>query len=112
MQITLKARSRRVKQKVEKDYQWYDHQSRTMLYGKGGEMRFQYRDGKSIPYLVDQYDWVWKNDYEELSKWVKQNRNKVSVIDCAPGHYILIDVNDNNISDIEDDLMRNGIMYD
>jgi len=112
MEIILKARQRRVKEKTERDHYWYDPVTKQMLTGHGGEMRFQYVNGKNVPYLVDHEDWVWKSDYEHIMKWVKSNTQKVSLINFAQGHYVLVDVEPGNVDDVTSDLDRKGFLYD
>lgn len=112
MEIILRARSRRIKQKVERDHQWYDHHTKTMLSGRGGEMRFRYEGGRQVPYIVDHEDWVWKNDYDEIVDWVSKNKEKIQITDQARGHFILIDVDKSDVDDITYDLNLHGIMFD
>lgn len=112
MEIILRARSKRTKQKVERDHEWYDPHSKTMLRGRGGEMRFRYENGKTIPYLVDHEDWVWKNDYEDILRWVQKNSGSVSITDLAPGHYVLINIHPSELDTISYDLRKHDIMFD
>ena len=112
MEIILQARQRRVKEKVERDHQWYDTTTKRMLTGRGGEMRFRYENNRNVPYLVDHEDWVWKNDYEHIMKWVKNNTHKASLIDFAQGHYVLIDVESGDVDSVTADLNREGFLYD
>lgn len=112
MEIILRARSRRVKQKVERDHQWYDPYTKTMLRGRGGEMRFRYDGKRQVPYLVEKEDWVWKNDYDDIVDWVSKNKEKVEVLNLARGHFVLIDVDKSDVDDTTYDLNRHGIMFD
>lgn len=112
MEIILRARSRRIKHKVERDHYWYDPHTRNMLHGRGGEMRFLYERGRQIPYIVEKENWIWQNDYHKIVDWVKENSDKVRVLDSANGHFILIDIDDNDLDNLTYSLNGLGIMFD
>jgi len=116
MEITLKSVGRRTKIKVERDHQWYDVSSKTMLRGRGGELKFRYdrQQKKTIPYLVDQEIWGHTNDYEVLDKWVESKKKEydIEILSKTVGNFISIKVDD-AISDIVmSDLTSSNILFD
>jgi len=116
MEIILRSKNRRVKQKIERDHQWYDSVSKQMKHYHGGEMTFVYdkKQKRSVPKIVDQESWVSRNDYSMLVEWVKENKDKydITIVSSANGHFILIDVNDSHVDDITSDLYRENILFD
>lgn len=111
MEITLLSRHKRVSQKLEQQFQWYDHVSKRMLRGTGGEMRFRYENGRSIPYLVDREVYVRKNDYDNIVEWLEKHKNEISVLSMNRGHSVLIDVDPNVVDEITYSLVKHNIMY-
>ena len=112
MEILLKATSRRVKKKVERDFQWYDTHSQQTLKGRGGEMRFRYNPNlkRSVPYIVDAEDWVTENNFDEISDWVK--KSGFPVLGSAKGHFIMIDIPVNEFDDVTRELYNKKILFD
>ncbi len=112
MEVILRSNKRRVKQPIERDHYWYDQETKQRLHGRGGKMIFVYdpKTRKSVPRIIDAEDWVWKDSYEDIVDWAK--RSNIQILNEAPGHYMIIDVDIHQWPDIESDLYRNKIQYD
>lgn len=65
---------------------------------------------KSVPRIVDAEEWVWEDSYKDIEEWV--HNNNIQVLNRAPGHYMIIDIDILQLSDLEDDLYRNKIQCD
>jgi hypothetical protein len=111
MEITLLARNRRFKKKVERDHYWYDPIDKMMYHGVGGNMEFNYNPkfGRSFPKLVDHEEWVLDNDFSELKKWAESQ--EVEIVSMADGYNIVIDVK-TNVDSVLDSLTRKDIMFE
>lgn len=112
MEILLKARNRQISQTVVNDHYWYDTETKQMFHGKGSEMKFSYVNGRSIPHITNHQELVWKNDFDEIMKWLKKNSHRASVISQAKNHYVLIDVEKNDADDVSNDLLRQNILFE
>ncbi len=115
MELTLLTRSKRVKEKVKRDHYWYDSVQKKMLQDRGGEMRFRYdpQQKRSLPYLVDHEDWVYRNDYPEVKKWVNENKDQFDLdIVHDTTHHIVLQISARHFDAIQSDLHRNGIVTD
>lgn len=116
MELTLISRSKRIKEKVERDHYWYDSVQKKMLHERGGEMRFKYdsKQKRSIPYIVDHEEWVYRNDYPDIKKWVNKNRSQfdLEIIHDIPNRHITLQVPSIYFNEIQADLYRNNITSD
>ncbi len=112
MEVILRSNKRRVKKPIERDHYWYDPETKQRLHGRGGQMIFVYdrEKKKTVPRIIDAEEWVWEDSYKDIEEWV--HKNNAEVVNRAPGHYIIIDVDVHQLSDLEDDLYRNKIQYD
>jgi len=116
VEIILKSRKIRKRKKIERDHQWYDAATKQMLYGRGGRMEFRYdpRRKRMIPFVVDHEEWVYEDNYPEISAWVKNNGDKYGLTVVGDDHIrnITIDIHPNQLEDIEEDLYTNNITVD
>jgi len=112
MEVILRSTKHRVKKPVIRDHYWYDPETKQRLHGRGGKMIFVYdkMNQKSVPRIVDAEEWVYEDSYDDIEKWI--NETGVQVIEKAPGHFVTIDINTGEWSDIESDLYRHKIAYD
>ena len=112
MEIILRTRQKRVKQAIERDFQWYDSHSKQMLYGRGGEMKFRYDGTRTVPYITDHEEWVLGNDYDDILNWVKKNQGRVTVLGSQKDFYVLVNVHSSESEDVTRDLYRNNIIFE
>ena len=116
MQVILRPRAKQQLITVEKDHYWYDHKTKKMLHGRGGELRFKYDPElrRSVPYLVEVEAPIRGNNFGDIEKWVKNKAPQfgASIVDMAPNHFVLIDVDDAVLTEVEEDLYRHGISYE
>ena len=120
MQLTLMARSKLVAEKIEQDFHWYDPDRKEMLHFKCGNLQFEYKYDpefkkyRSIPKAVDNYSSRYHRDYESLNKWFEKNSSKFNLLktEDRKGYSITIDVPNELVSDVEQDLYINEIIYD
>ncbi len=112
MEIALRSRKRKVKKPVERDHYWYDPITQKRLHGRGGRMIFEYdrKQKRSVPRIVDAEEWVWEDSYDDIYKWVQ--KNNISIVSKVPGKHIIVDVNPQLVSNMEEELYRQGIIYD
>jgi hypothetical protein len=112
MRLILKATKRRIKKKVERDFQWYDTYSQQMLYGRGGEMRFHYNPElkHSIPYVVDAEEWVTENNFDDILKWVEQH--DYEVLNMSPNYSIELEIDHESLDDLAFTLYNKKIVFD
>lgn len=116
MELLVKSKNRKIKQKVQQDHYWYDPISKQMLHGRGGIMVFQYdpQQKRSVPRIIDHEEMVYKNDFDEIKKWVEKNKARMDfeVTEIAPGYSITLEIEAGDFIDITTDLFRNGISFD
>ena len=114
MEIILRSTNRRVKKKMVRDFFWYDPDTQQRLHGRGGQMIFFYdkEKQKSVPRIVDSEEWIYENSYSDILKWVETHKNEVEVTHTAPNHYVAIDVNASDLTELIEDLYRHKIAYD
>ncbi len=112
MEITLRATNKRIKKKMVRDFQWYDPYTRKVWKDRGGRMMFRYDPAlkRSIPYVVEEEDWVTENNYEELIKWVTEKG--FDIIDTAHRHFVTIDVPAIEFESVTRELYNNRIVFD
>ena len=112
MEVILRSTKRRIKKNVVRDHYWYDPETKQRLHGRGGKMIFVYDrvNKKQVPRIVDSEEWVYEDSYDDIEKWVEETG--AEVINKATGHFVAIDVNVGEWSDIESDLYRHKINYD
>jgi len=115
MELILKSTLKRVKEKIVRDYYWYDFHKKQRFHGRGGKMIFVYDhiNKKQIPRIIDVEHWVSKSNYEDILNWIQHNSDIInSIISKALNHYVAIDINANTFLMIEDVLRERGIQYD
>lgn len=120
MQLTLMAKTKQSLEKIEQDLQWYDSDKKKMLHFKGGNLQFEYKYDpefkkyRSMPKVVNNYNSIYKRDYDSLSDWFEKNSSKFGLLktEDRPGYSITIEVPDVLASDVEQDLYINEITYD
>lgn len=116
MELTLIARSKRIKTVVEQDHYWYDPVQRKMLHGRGGRMDFYYhpQQKRMMPYIVNQEEWVNRNDYPEIKQWIKDNNSKfdLDMISDMPNRCITVQIPVSHFDVVQEDLYRHNIVSD
>ena len=115
MELTLNSKQRKVRQKVEQDFSWYDSKTKKMLRGRGGRMEFVYDPSqkRSIPRIVDHEEAVNGNDYDDIKKWVKENSDKYNFsIESDDGRNVTISIDTKHFNDIRENLYQHNIVLD
>lgn len=115
MELTLKSHNKRVKENIIKDHYWYDSNTKQILHEKGGKMVFVYdrQTKRSMPKIVNDEQWVYKNTYSDIIKWINNNKNYVlHTVQKVPELYVIIDIDAKSLSSIEESLYRHHIQYD
>ena len=112
MEVTLRSKTKRVKEKVVRDHYWYDPETKQRLHGRGGEMIFVYdpTSRRSIPRIVDREEWTNKNTYDDILEWAETYG--ANIVSRAPRFHVIIEVNPLELSELEEDLYRHGIQCD
>lgn len=112
MEVILRATKRRVKKKVVRDHYWYDSYTQQRLHGRGGKMIFVYdrNNKRSVPRIVDDEEWVYEDSYDDIVKWVHDNN--AQVVESVPKHYMIVSIDANDWSDVEQDLYHHRIVSD
>lgn len=116
MEIVIKSRNKPIKQKIEKDHYWFDVVDKKMIHLKGGKLKFKYdqKQERYIPYVEDLEDYVHKNDFDEIKKWLETGKKKynIEVNLIQPGFSVSIDVDAHDFTEIVTDLFLNKIIFD
>lgn len=112
MELTLKAISKRVREKVERDFQWYNSYTGELWKGKGGDMKFRYDHNLkySIPYLVEAEDWIVRTNYDEILKWVESKR--LEVLNKSNGYFVTVEIDENDLDNFAAELYKMKIQFD
>ena len=112
MEVILRASNQRVKKKSQRDFYWYDSDSKQMYHGVGGRMEFVYNaeNKKSYPRLVNDEAWGYENNYDHIEKWA--SASGLSVVDKSPGYSVTLEIPQEAFDDISEALYRSGIVYD
>lgn len=116
MEITLKSTKQKKLQRIEKDHYWYDSYLKKMLHGRGGRMVFKFDPYKqrSVPYIIEDFQHVTGNNYDEIESWIKKNQDKfdIEIKEEVKNYQVTIDVSKKFFFDILGDLFTKKIMFD
>lgn len=112
MELVIKSKNKKAKQKKIIDHYWYDVHTQQMLHGRGGKMVFKYvpEYGRSIPYVVDDEETVYKNDFSEIEEWVKKNKKRydLEVNKVVSERRIVIEIDKDDLDKILRDLRKHN----
>ena len=112
----LRSQKSSVRQKQNNPFSWYNSDTKKMVHQTGGRMELRYDPStkKLKPQVVDEFHSVRESNYPAIQNWIRSNNHvfDMSVIQERPGHWIVLDVNKNQLDDITEDLYRHKIQYD
>lgn len=117
--LLLQIEKRRVKkaQKVESTHFWYNPETESMEAHRCGKLSFVFdiQTARLVPKPEDVYISVYEevSNRQDIEKWIQSHNDYVVInSDSSSMNQIAINVDDENISFIEQSLSFAGIRYD
>jgi len=116
MELILRSRKNRVRRKQSNPFSWYDPDTKQIVRQTGGRMELHYDPvlKKLKPRVIDEISYVYEDNFKYIKSWVGKRMMdfNISVIQERPGHWIVLDIDKNQLNDATEDLYRHGIVFD
>ena len=116
VEVRLFSRPTTSRQKVRRNFTWYDHVEKRMLHGRGGRMDFYYdpQQKRMLPKVVDHEVNTPDTNFADIVKWIKNKQEEygITIGHVHHGKSIIINVSENMLDEMTADLYRHKIQAD